>query len=168
MVTNKLYLDDRNNDFIVLCKLGSHTISGCRVIGVGPPESPPPPHPVQGSKKKPSLNRVKVFARTASNTELLITELVLPYARAIIDQSTVEYFLDAHKRGSRLSPRIILILNVFFFNIFNFAIAIPYINVYLQLTLLSNRNLFLYCYFLTSFFSLIFNINFFLFYLQEM
>ena len=57
MVTNKLYLDDRNNDYIVLCKLGSHKISGCRVIGVGPPE-PPPPGPGK-QKKKPGLNRVK-------------------------------------------------------------------------------------------------------------
>ena len=57
MVTNKLYLDDRNNDYIVMCKLGSHTISGCRVTGVGPPEPPP----VLGSKKKkPGLNRVKM------------------------------------------------------------------------------------------------------------
>ena len=56
MVTNKLYLDARNNDYIVRCKLGSHTISGCSVTGVGPPEPPPPP--VQGSKKKPGLNRV--------------------------------------------------------------------------------------------------------------
>ena len=58
MMTNKLYPDDRNNDYIVLCKLGSHTISGCRVTGVGPPEPPPP-----GSweaKKKPGLNRVNV------------------------------------------------------------------------------------------------------------
>ena len=55
MVTNKLYLGDINNDYIVLCKLGSHTISGCRVTGVGPPEPPP----VLGSKKKPGLNRVK-------------------------------------------------------------------------------------------------------------
>ena len=50
MVTNKLYLDDRNNDYIVLCKLGSHTINGCRVTGVGPPEPPPPPGP--GKQKK--------------------------------------------------------------------------------------------------------------------
>ena len=57
MVRNKLYLDDRNNDYIVLCKLGSYTISSCRVTGVGPPEPPPPP-PVMGSKKKPGLNRV--------------------------------------------------------------------------------------------------------------
>ena len=57
MVTNKLYLDARNNDYIVRCKLGSHTISGCSVTGVGPPETPPP---VQGSKKKPGLNRVNV------------------------------------------------------------------------------------------------------------
>ena len=56
MVTNKLYLDDRNNEYIVLCKFGSHTISGCRVTGVGPPE-PPPPGP--GKQKKPGLNRVK-------------------------------------------------------------------------------------------------------------
>ena len=47
MMTNKLYLDDRNNDYIVLCKLRSHTISGCRVIGVGPPEPPRP-----GKQKK--------------------------------------------------------------------------------------------------------------------
>ena len=53
LVTNKLYLDDRNNDYIVLCKLGSHTIRGCRVTGVGSP-------PVLGSKKKPGLNRVKI------------------------------------------------------------------------------------------------------------
>ena len=56
MVTNKLYLDDRNNEYIVLCKFGNHTISGYRVTGVGPPEPPPP---VLGSKKKPGLNRVK-------------------------------------------------------------------------------------------------------------
>ena len=54
MVTNKLYLDDRNNDYIVLCKLGSHTISGCKVTGVGPLEPPPGP----GKQKKPGLNRV--------------------------------------------------------------------------------------------------------------
>ena len=57
MVTNKQYLDDRNNDYIVLCKLGSHTINGCRVREVGPPQPPPP---VLGSKKKPGLNRVKL------------------------------------------------------------------------------------------------------------
>ena len=57
MVTNKLYLGDRNNDYIVLCKLRSHTISGCRVTGVGPPEPPPPP-PGTGKPKKPGLNRV--------------------------------------------------------------------------------------------------------------
>ena len=34
MVTNKLYLDDRNNEYIVLCKFGSHSISGCKVTGV--------------------------------------------------------------------------------------------------------------------------------------
>ena len=56
IVTNKLYLDDENNDYIVVCKLGSHTISGCRVTGVGPPK----PSPVLGSKKKPFLNRVKL------------------------------------------------------------------------------------------------------------
>ena len=51
MVTNKPYLDERNNYYIVLCKLGSHKISGCRVTGVGPPEPPPPP--VLESKKSP-------------------------------------------------------------------------------------------------------------------
>ena len=56
MVTNKLYLDARNNDYIVRCKLGSHTISGCSVTGVGPPEPPPGP----GKQKKPGLNRVKL------------------------------------------------------------------------------------------------------------
>ena len=55
MVTNKLYLDDINNDFIVLRKLGSHRISGCRVTGVGPPEPPTGPGK---QKKKPGLNRV--------------------------------------------------------------------------------------------------------------
>ena len=59
MMTNKLYLDDRNNDYIVLCKLGSYTISGCRFTGVGPPEPPPPP--VLGSKKKLGLNRVNIM-----------------------------------------------------------------------------------------------------------
>ena len=58
MATKKLYLDGTNNDYIVLCKLGSHTISGCRVTGVGPPEPPPPP--ILGSKKKPGLNRVNI------------------------------------------------------------------------------------------------------------
>ena len=58
IVTNKLYLDDRNNDYIVLCKLGSHTISGYRVTGVGPPEPPPGPGK---QKKKLGLNRVKKF-----------------------------------------------------------------------------------------------------------
>ena len=58
MMTNKLYLDDRNNDYIVLCKLGSHTISGCRVTGVGPPEPPPPPRSWE-AKRKPGLNRIK-------------------------------------------------------------------------------------------------------------
>ena len=57
MVTNKLYLDDRNNEYIVLCKFGSHTISGCRVIGLGRP-SPPSPGP--GKQKNPGLNRVKI------------------------------------------------------------------------------------------------------------
>ena len=57
MVTNKLYLDDRNNEYIVLCKFGSHIISGYRVSGVGPPK---PPSPGPGKQiKKPGLNRVK-------------------------------------------------------------------------------------------------------------
>ena len=41
MVTNKLYLDDRNNEYIVLCKFVSHTISGCRVTVVWPPKGSP-------------------------------------------------------------------------------------------------------------------------------
>ena len=65
MVTNKLYLDDRNNDYIVMCKYGSHTISGCRVTGVGPPEPPPP---VLGSKKKPGLNRVNTYSANILKT----------------------------------------------------------------------------------------------------
>ena len=69
MVTNKLYLDDRNNDYIVLCELGSHTISGCRVTGVGPPEPPPPP--VMGSKKKPGLNRVNTHLGSAQSRDFL-------------------------------------------------------------------------------------------------
>ena len=56
MVTNKLYLYNRNNDYIVLCKLGSHTISGCRDTGVGPPEPPPPR---SWKAKKRVNNRVK-------------------------------------------------------------------------------------------------------------
>ena len=53
MVTNKLYLDDINSLYIVLCKFGSYTISGCRVTGVGPPEPPPPPGP--GKQKKSAV-----------------------------------------------------------------------------------------------------------------
>ena len=40
MVTNKLYLDDRTDEYIMLCKFGSYTISGYRVTGVGPPNLP--------------------------------------------------------------------------------------------------------------------------------
>ena len=57
MVTKKLYLDDRNNEYIILCKFGSHSISGYTVTGVGPPKHPPPRS--QEAKKKPGLNRVK-------------------------------------------------------------------------------------------------------------
>ena len=28
MLTNKLYLDDRTDEYIILCKSGSHTMSG--------------------------------------------------------------------------------------------------------------------------------------------
>ena len=73
MVTNKLYLDDRNNNYIVLCKLESQTISACRVTGVGPPESPPPP-PVMGSKKKPGLNRVNSVARDGNDLISLLIQ----------------------------------------------------------------------------------------------
>ena len=67
MVTNKLYLDDRNNDYIVLCKLGSHTISGCRVTGVGPLK---PPRSWE-AKKEPDLNRVKRESSSKMATEWL-------------------------------------------------------------------------------------------------
>ena len=56
MVTNKLYLRDKNNHHIVLCKLGSHTISGCRVTGVRTPEPPR-----SWEAKKPGLNRVNIY-----------------------------------------------------------------------------------------------------------
>ena len=78
MVTNKLYLDDRNNDYTVLCKLGSHTISGCRVTGVGPPE-PPPPGP--GKQIKTGLSRVKTIAIL---TQLLDQILWLPTSKSWI------------------------------------------------------------------------------------
>ena len=45
-------------------------MSGCRVTGVGPPETPPP---VLGSKKKPGLNRVNSLSyadNLTSNTNL--------------------------------------------------------------------------------------------------
>ena len=54
MVTNKLYLDDRIDEKIIMCKFGSHTIRGYRVT-----EAPIPPVP--GSSKKPGLNRVKLY-----------------------------------------------------------------------------------------------------------
>ena len=56
MVTNKLY-NDRTDDHIILCKFGSHTISGYRVAGVGPSK---PPLPVPGSSKKPDRNMIKL------------------------------------------------------------------------------------------------------------
>ena len=37
MITNKLYLDDRNNEYFILCKFGSRTTSGYRVAGIEPP-----------------------------------------------------------------------------------------------------------------------------------
>ena len=60
MVTNKLYLDDRTDEYIILCKFGSQTISGHRVTGVEPLKPPSPP-PVTGSPKKPGLNRVNIY-----------------------------------------------------------------------------------------------------------
>ena len=42
MVTNKLYLDDRNDEYIIMCKFGSHTISGYSVTGEGPPKEKGP------------------------------------------------------------------------------------------------------------------------------
>ena len=58
MVTKKQYLVDRHNEYIVLCKFESHTISGCRVTGVGPPKPPPPPTSPR-KQKKSGLNIVK-------------------------------------------------------------------------------------------------------------
>ena len=67
MVTNKLCLDDRNNEYIVLCKLGF------RVTGVGPPK-PPPPLPGPGKQKKPGLNRVK---NTLTNRSYLDVDVIM-------------------------------------------------------------------------------------------
>ena len=53
MVTRQLYLDDGTVEYIILCKFGSHIISGYRVTGVGPP--------VPGSLKEPGLNRVQFW-----------------------------------------------------------------------------------------------------------
>ena len=52
-VTKKLYLDARADEYIILCKFISHTISGYRVTCVGPlkPEKP----------EKRGLNRVKIL-----------------------------------------------------------------------------------------------------------
>ena len=42
MVTNKLYLDDRTDEYIILFKFGSRTMSCYIVTGVGPPKLPQP------------------------------------------------------------------------------------------------------------------------------
>ena len=72
MLTNKLYLDDRNNDYmyIVLCKLGSHTISGCRVTWVGPQE--PPPRSWE-AKKSPVWIGLKWASSIFRNAALMAT-----------------------------------------------------------------------------------------------
>ena len=49
MVAHKLHLDVIIDQYIILCKFGSHTISGYRGTGVGPPNpTPPPPPPPHG------------------------------------------------------------------------------------------------------------------------
>ena len=81
MVTNKLFLDDRNNEYIVLCKFGSHTISGYRVTGVGPPEPPPGP----GKQKKPGLNRV--------NNEFILNSILIRPIRWHFISDSITVFL---------------------------------------------------------------------------
>ena len=53
MVAHKIHLDVIIDQYIILCKFGSHTISGYRGTGVGPP-NPPTPAPTPTV-----LNRVK-------------------------------------------------------------------------------------------------------------
>ena len=55
MITNKLHLHVRTDEYIILCKFDSHTISAYRVTGVGPPKPSPGPQ----KPKKVGLNRVK-------------------------------------------------------------------------------------------------------------
>ena len=57
MVTNKLYLDDGTDEYIILCKFGSHAISGYSVTGVGPPKGPPPHCP----RKRKIVKTAKIY-----------------------------------------------------------------------------------------------------------
>ena len=56
IVSIKLCLDVRNDEYIILCNFGDRTTSGFEVIERGLLGSPP----VAASEKKPSLNRVRV------------------------------------------------------------------------------------------------------------
>ena len=56
IVSIKLCLDVRNDEYIILCNFGDRTMSGFEVIEGDLLGSPP----VAASKKKPGLNRVRV------------------------------------------------------------------------------------------------------------
>ena len=62
-VTNELYLNVRNDEYIILCKFGGRTISHFEIIGGGPPKPPLPHLPGPSKPKKPGLNRVKSYNR---------------------------------------------------------------------------------------------------------
>ena len=64
MVTNKLYLYDRTDEYIILCKYGSHNISGYTVTGVEPPKPPHrlPPGPKKAQKSPVCIGlNMKIF-----------------------------------------------------------------------------------------------------------
>ena len=71
MVTKKLCLDVITDEQIILCKFCSHTISGFRVTGVGPPKPPSPPPRPRKPQKAPGLNRVKGLASYGGVFEIL-------------------------------------------------------------------------------------------------
>ena len=56
IVSIKLCLDVRNDEYIILCNFGDRTMSGFEVTEGDLLGSPP----VAASKKKPGLNRVRV------------------------------------------------------------------------------------------------------------
>ena len=97
-VTNKLYLDIRTDEYIILCKFSSHKISGYRVTFIGrlkPPPLPPPRPPVPGSPKKPGLNRVKWNFHIS---ELVKESLFAP----LLPEATKEIFNRPQRAGSLL------------------------------------------------------------------